>query len=231
MKAEIGIGVRGLKLAAVLAASAVLAAPRAAHPRNQPYRRIELGADRLPFVGVILVEGEENDTVDPASSGYVFQENPLDGGIEGPGGGESPHVQFVNDVTLQGKAAPVVVRPVESRAGDLRWPVNALGLKTGGRVRSLQRPVQTKQIEGARLDAVQYAAVVSQPIPPQRLHPFLRGPNVHFHGIDERGPDAEPATPTAKQHRPQIELQWFHGESLLTLRKTAPRGGSTKFKE
>ncbi len=155
----------------------------------------------------------------------------LDRRIEGARSGERAHVQFVHNVVLQRQPTPIAVRPVESRAGDLRWPVNALGLKTGGRVRSLQRPVQTKQIEGARLDAVQYAAVVSQPMPPQRLHPFLRGPNVHFHGIDERGPDAEPATPTAKQHRPQIELQWFHGESLLTLRKTAPRGGSTKFKE
>ncbi len=192
-----------------------------------------LGGERIdPVVAPVALAGKLRDRhdLDRGDSKRYQIVQLLNGRIEGACRGECADVQFIEDVAVQGDAPPAVVRPGKSRVYDLRGAVNTLRLKARGRVRPFLAAVKAIQIESVRRNSFQHAAVVAMTVPPKHLQPLFRGQHAHRNRIRNGSPYAETAAPIAYRHGAELGRRICH-EDPPCLKKTAPRGGSTRFSE
>jgi len=115
-------------------------------------RRVEMGA----VVPPVARAGELGDRHDlDRGDAEVHQVRQVrDHGLEGPGRGESPDVELVEDQVGQGVAAETLVGPREpAGVDDDRRPVDPLRLKPGDRIGPVPLAVQAVLIAAGRGDA------------------------------------------------------------------------------
>ena len=89
-----------------------------------------------------------------------------DDGVEGALRSESADVQLVEDVLVDGEAAPSAVVPAEGGAGDLGWAVHALGLEARSRIGKIAA-IDTKEVACAWGDVFEDKLMVAVGL---RLH-------------------------------------------------------------
>src|SRR3990170_7656073 len=117
----------------------------------------------------------------------------LNGRLKGSLFSEDANVKLIDDVFMKGQANPIAVLPCKVRVNDLRWALDAVRLKPGGRIWSLLTGVQPVEVEVPRIDTFDSRVVVSV-LGLLHGHQPFRGEKTHMNVGGQRSPHAK-ATP------------------------------------